>query len=161
MRFLPPSVLGVLLALAVCAAYLADRILGIAAFTFGYLLFCLVAAAVFGCAWRALVRRAWLPAAVTAFCAFGAILALPPPSERLLRAAMLRAPAGTDASEIARIVRDQYKGSAYAMPRISEDRTGGFDRVRVSLLSQKARSCTAAIFLVENGRVTRSIFSPD
>ena len=57
--------------------------------------------------------------------------------------------------------KEQYEDSPYAMPIVSEDRAGGFDRVHVSLLSQKARSCTSVIFLIEDGRVSRRIFSPD
>jgi hypothetical protein len=74
---------------------------------------------------------------------------------------MLKASPGTDATAIVDIVKQQYEDSPYAMPIISGDRAGGFDRVRVSLMSQKARSCTSVIFLVENGRVSRSSFSPD
>jgi hypothetical protein len=47
------------------------------------------------------------------------------------------------------------------MPLITEDRSGNVDRIHVSLLSQKARNCTAAIFLIENGRVSQSLFSAD
>jgi hypothetical protein len=74
---------------------------------------------------------------------------------------MLKAPSGTEASAIADIVKQEYETSPYAMPWIHEDQAGGYDRVHVSLLSQKARNCTSVIFLVQNGRVSRSIFSAD
>ncbi|MGI9242444.1 MAG: hypothetical protein ACR2RV_16720 [Verrucomicrobiales bacterium] len=153
--------LVLLVALVACAAYVADHLLGVVAYTYGYLAFCLLAALIFGAVWHACFKKAGAVFALVVFCLLAANLFLPPPSERLLRSVMLKAPPGTDASAIADIVKGQYEGSPYAMPRISEDRAGGFDRVHVSLLSQKSGSCTAVIFLVENGRVSRSLFSPD
>ena len=150
-----------LVALVTSAAYVADQVLGIVAYTYGYLAFSLLAALLVGGVWRACFRKS---ATVIALVVFGILVAnflLPPPSERLLRSAMLEAPPGTDASVIVDIVRQQYKDSPYAMPWIHEDQGGGYDRVHVSLLSQKAKNCTSVIFLVENGRVSRSIFSPD
>jgi len=149
------------LALVTFVAYVADQMFGVVAFTFGYLVFCLLAAAAFGGIWHACFKKSGLVTALVVFGVLAANFFLPPPSERLLRSAMLKAPPGTAASAIGDIVKQQYEGSPYAMPRISEDRAGGFDRVHVSLQSQKARSCTSAIFLVENGQVSRSIFSPD
>jgi hypothetical protein len=58
-------------------------------------------------------------------------------------------------------VKQQYLNSPYEMPLITEDRSGNVHRIHVSLLSQKARNCTAAIFLIENGRVSQSLFSAD
>lgn len=143
------------------AAYVADQMLGVVAFTFGYLAFCLLAALVFGGIWYAFFRRSALMLALVVFGILAVNFFLPPPSERLLRSAMLKASPGTDASAIADIVKQRYEGSPYAMPQIHEDKAGGFDRVHVSLLSQKAGNCTSVIFLVKNGQVSRSIFSPD
>jgi hypothetical protein len=148
-------------ALVALAAYVADQMFGVVAFTFGYLVFCLLAAVAFGGTWHVCFRKSGLATALVVFGVLATNFFLPPPSERLLRSAMLTAPPGTDASTIADIVQKQYEGSPYAMPWIHEDRAGGFDRVHVSLLTQEAKSCTSAIFLVENGRVSRSIFSPD
>ena len=153
--------LVLLVALVAFAAYVADHLLGIVAFTYGYLAFCLLAALVFGGVWHACFRKSGPAFALAVFSVLAANFLFPPPSERLLRSAMLNVPLGTDATAIVDVVKQQYEDSPYAMPRISEDRAGGFDRVHVSLLSQKARSCTSVIFLVENGRVSRSIFSPD
>lgn len=150
-----------LLALVAFAAYVADQMFGVVAFTFGYLVFCLLAAAAFGGTCQACFKKSGLVSALVVFGVLATNFFLPPPSERLLRSAMLEAPPGTDATAIVDIVKQKYENSSYAMPQISEDRSGGFDRIHVSLLSQKARSCTSAIFLVENGRVSRSIFSPD
>ena len=156
------SISLVLLAVLVAfAALMADHLLGVVAFTYGYLAFCLLAALAFGGAWRACRGNSGSMFALVVFGVLAANFVLPPPSDRLLRAVMLKAPPGTDASAIVDIVKQQYEDSPYAMPWIHEDRAGGFDRVHVSLLSQKARSCTSVIFLVENGRVSRSIFSPD
>lgn len=149
------------LALIAFAAYVADQMFGVVAFSFGYLVFCLLAAVALGGIWHACFKKAGLVASLVVFGVLATNFYLPPPSERLLRSAMLNAPPGTEASKILGIVKQQYEGSTYAMPWIHEDRAGGFDRVHVSLLSQEAQSCTSAIFLVENGRVSRSIFSPD
>lgn len=143
------------------AAYIADHLLGVVAYTYNFLAFCLLAALAFGGVWHARFRKSGPAFALVVFGILAANLFLTPPSERLLRSAMLKAPPGTDASAIVDIVKKQYEESSYAMPWIHEDRAGGFDRVHVSLLSQKAKSCTSVIFLVENGRVSRSIFSPD
>ncbi len=148
-------------ALVALVAYVADQLFGVVAFTFGYFVFCLLAGVAFGGAWHVCFQRSGLVIALVVFGVFATNFFLPPPSERLLRSAMLKAPPGSDASAILGIVKQQYEGSRYEMPWIHEDRAGGFDRIHVSLLSQKAKSCTSAIFLVENGRVSRSIFSPD
>lgn len=150
-----------LAALVALAAYMADQLLGVVAYTYGYLTFCLIAALAFGGVWRACQGTFGSVFALVVFGVLAANRVLPPPSERLLRSVMLKAPTGADASTIIEIVKEQYGGSPYAMPWIHEDRAGGFDRVHVSLLPQKARSCTSVIFLVKNGRVSRSIFSPD
>jgi hypothetical protein len=150
-----------LVTLVASAAYVADQMLGVVAYTYGYLAFCLIAALAFGGVWHACFRRSASAFALVVFGILAANFFLPPPSERLLRSAMLKATPGTDASVIVDIVKQQYKDSPYTMPWIHEDQAGGYDRVHVSLLSQKARNCTSVIFLVENGRVSRSIFSPD
>jgi hypothetical protein len=153
--------LVLLVALVASAAYVADQMFGVVAFTDRYLAFCLLAALAFGGVWHACFRKSASAFALVVFGILAANFFLPPASERLLRSAMLKVTPGTDASAIVDIVKQQYEGSLYAMPWIHEDQAGGFDRVHVSLLSQKARNCTSVIFLVENGRVSRSIFSPD
>jgi hypothetical protein len=161
MKKLSSISLVLLAALVAFAAFMADHLLGVVAFTYGYLAFCLLTALAFGVAWRACQGNSGSVFALVVFGGLAANLVLPPPSDRLLRYVMLKAPPGTDASAIVDIVKQQYADSPYAMPWIHEDRAGGFDRIHVSLLPQKARSCTSVIFLVENGRVSRSIFSPD
>lgn len=153
--------LVVLAALVAAAAYVADQMFGVVAFTFGYLAFCLTAALAFGWCWHACFRKSARLVALAFFGVLAANFILPAPSERLLRSAMIEAGPGSDASAIVGIVKRRYADSPHAMPWIHEDQAGGFDRVHVSLLSQTARSCTSAIFLVRNGRVCRSIFSPD
>lgn len=161
MRILSAFPVLLLVTLVASAAYIADQLLGVVAYTYGYLAFCLIAALAFGGVWHACFRKSAWVFALVVFGILAANVFLPPPSERLLRSAMLAATPGTDASEIVGIVNRQYADSSYAMPWIHEDQAGGFDRVHVSLLPQKAGSCTSVIFLVENGRVSRSIFSPD
>lgn len=150
-----------LVALVAFVAYIADQMFGVVAFTYAYLAFCLLAALLFGAVWRACFPKSAPAFALVIFAILTANFILPPPSERLLRSAMLKAKPGTDASAIVDIVKQQYEGSSYEMPQIHEDKSGGFDRVHVSLLSQKQRNCTSVIFLIENGKVSRSIFSPD
>jgi hypothetical protein len=153
--------LVLLVSLVAFVAYIADQMFGVVAFTYAYFAFCLLATLVFGLAWRACFPKSAPVFALIVFAILAANFLLPPPSERLLRSAMLKAKPGTDASAIVDIVKQQYEGSPYEMPLISEDESGGFDRIHVSLLSQKERSCTSLIFLIENGKVSRSIFSPD
>ncbi len=161
LKNLPSIPLVLLAALAAYAAYLADNLFGVVAFTYGYLAFCVLAALAMGGIWHACLGTSGSVFALVIFGVLAANFFLPPPSERLLRSVMLKAPPGTVASAIADIVKQQYENSPYAMPWIHEDRAGGFDRVHVSLLTQKAKSCTSVIFLVKNGRVSRSIYSPD
>ena len=159
MMFSIPIVL--LVSLVAFVAYIADQIYGVVAFTYAYLAFCLLSALVLGAVWRACFPKSAPAFALIVFAILAANFILPPPSERLLRSAVLKAKPGTDASAIVDIVKQQYEGSSYEMPQIHEDKSGGFDRVHVSLLSQKQRNCTSVIFLIENGKVSRSIFSPD
>lgn len=159
MMFSIPLVL--LVALVAFVAYIADQMYGVVAFTYGYLAFCLLAALAFGAAWRACFPKSAPVFALGVFAILAANFLLPPPSERLLRSAMLKAKPGTDASAIAEIVKQQYENSPYGMPWIHEDEAGGFDRIHVSLVHQKPRNATSVIFLIENGKVSRSIFSPD
>lgn len=159
MMFSIPLVL--LVSLVAFVAYIADQMFGVVAFTYAYLAFCLLSALVLGAVWRACFPKSAPAFALIVFAILAANFILPPPSERLLRSAMLKAKPGTDASAIVDIVKQQYEGSSYEMPQIHEDKSGGFDRVHVSLLSQKQRNCTSVIFLIENGKVSRSIFSPD
>lgn len=159
LAFSVPLVL--LVVLVAFVAYIADQMFGLVAFTYGYLAFCVLAALVFGAAWRACSPKSAPAFALGVFAVLAANFLLPAPSERLLRSAMLEAAPGTDAAAIVDIVKQQYEGSPYEMPQISEDNSGGYDRVNVSLISQKSRSCTSVIFLVENGKVSRSFFSAD
>lgn len=150
-----------LVTLVACVAYIADQMFGVVAFTYGYLAFCLLAALAFGAAWRACFAKSAPAFALIVFALLAVNFLLPPPSERLLRSAMLKAKPGTNATAIVDIVKQQYEGSPYEMPRIHEDESGGFDRIHVSLLSQKPGKATSVIFLIESGKVSRSIFSPD
>lgn len=153
--------LVLLAALVAGVAYIADQMYGVVAFTYGYPAFCLLAALAFGAAWRACFPKSAPAFALIVLALLAANYLLPPPSERLLRSAMLKAKPGTDASAIADIVKQQYESSSYGMPWIHEDEAGGFDRIHVSLVHQKPGNATSVIFLIENGKVSRSIFSPD
>lgn len=150
-----------LVALLAFVVYAADRMLGIAAFTRYYLLFCGMASLLLGAIWLAMFRKGALPAGLAVFGLLAANLLLPPPAERLLRAAMLEIPVGTRSDAIETIVEQVFKGSRYPLPHISKDRVQQFDRVHVSLLSLRNGNCTALLFLIEDGKVVRGIFSPD
>lgn len=150
-----------MVALVAYATYLADHWLGVVAFTHHYLLFCMIASLGLGSAWFALSGKRAFPVGLLIFSLLAVNFFLPPPSTRLLRSAMLKIPPGTDADTIEMTVKQEYQDSAYALPRISKDRAGHFERVHVSLLSQEAGNCTALLFLVENGLVVRGMFVPD
>ncbi len=161
MKMMFSSPLILLIALVAFVAYIADQMYGVVAFTYEFLAFCLLVALAFGAAWRACYPKSAPAFALGVFAILAANFLLPPPSERLLRSAMLKAKPGTDASAIADIVKQQYEGSSYEMPWIHEDKSGGFDRLHVSLVHQKSKNATSVIFLIEDGKVSRSIFSPD
>jgi hypothetical protein len=141
--------------------YLLDHALGLVAYTAYFLSFCAVVALVFGAVWFASIRKYSLLAGLVALAAVASHVVLPPPSERLLRAAMLSVPLGADVDTIETAVQESYQGSRYALPQITTDVTGGMDRVHVSLLSQERGNCTAIVFLVKDGRVVNRFFSPD
>ncbi|MGA0845319.1 MAG: hypothetical protein ACO3RV_02170 [Luteolibacter sp.] len=150
-----------LLTLVASVAYLADQMYGVVAYTYGYLAFCLLSTLVLGAVWRVGYPKSAPVFALAAFSSLAVNFVLPAPSARLQRAAMLQAAPGTDSSVIEDIVIKQYKDSPYALPWIHADKAGGRDRVHVSLLSQNPRNCTSVIFILENGKVSRSIYSPD
>lgn len=150
-----------LVGLVAYSAYVADQWLGVVAFTYRYLLFCIIGSVVLGAIWFGVFKKHTLLVGLGVFSLLAANYFLSPPSERLLRSAMLKIPPGTDADAIETIVKQEYQNSPYVLPRISEDRAAGFERVHVSLLSQEAGNCTAILFLVEDGVVVRSMFSRD
>jgi len=150
-----------LVGLAAYSAYVADQWLGVVAFTYRYLLFCIIGSLVLGAIWFGVFKKHALLVGLVVFSLLAANYFVSPPSERLLRSAMLKIPPGTDADAIETTVKQEYQNSPYVLPRISEDRAAGFERVHVSLLSQEAGNCTAILFLVEDGVVVRSMFSRD
>ena len=79
------------------------------------------------------------------------------PSSRILRRVIAEILAGTDGDQVERLVRDPYADSGYVMPRIKRRD----ERIHVSLLTQQAGDCTAAIFYLADGVVVNSEFSSD
>ena len=150
-----------LIAALAYVANVADHLFGVVAYTYQYLAFCVIAAVLVGAACHACFKRFSPLITLMVFCLLSASFFSSPPSERLLRSAMLKARPGTDADAIEKIVKQAYEGSRFALPIITKSRDGEFDRVDVSLLSQQERSCTSLVFLVEDGLVVRSIFSGD
>lgn len=151
----------ILVALVAYFAYEADQWLGVVAFTYRYLLFCVIGSLVLGAAWFGIFRKGALLVGLMVFSLLAANYFLPPPSERLLRSVMLKIPIGTDGDAIETIVKQEFKDSGYALPGISKDRAQHFDRVHVSLSSQEAGNSTALLFLIEDGVVVKSMFSRD
>lgn len=152
---------AVCVSLVIALVYLLDQWLGIVAYRLYYFVFCSIVALMFSTVWFVAFKKRSVLAGVIIFLVCASQFILPPSSGRLLRSAMLKVPVGTDADAIERVVREEYQGSRYALPRIYKDRAGNNMRVHVSLLSQKAGSCTSLLFIVEDGAVVRSIFSPD
>lgn len=166
-------IFGFILLVAITAyfAYVADCWFGVVAFTYGYLLFCFVTSLSLGALWFAFFKKHALLVSGVVFSLFAANYFLPPPSERLLRSALLKIPLGSDGDRIETIVRQEYEGSGYVIPRISKEQinvlmkpdepTRQVDRVHFSLLSQDRSNVTAISFLIEDGVVVKRSFSPD
>ncbi len=148
---------AILLAIIAFFAYAFDQWLGIVALTYTYLLYCAIVALFYWAAWYPSLKKHAILVGLVVFAILSTNFLLPSPSERLLRAALLRIPPGTDAESIERIVKDEYDGSGYVLPRITRDDT----RVHVSLLSQEAGNCTAIIFDIKDGIVVDRRFSAD
>ena len=107
MKNLSSIPLVLLAAFVAFAAYIADHLLGVVAFTYGYIAFCLLAALAFGGVWHMCFRESGTGFGLVVFGVLAANLFLPPPSERLLRSVMLKASPGTDASAIVDLVKQQ------------------------------------------------------
>ncbi len=147
-----------LLAFVVWFVYGLDQWMGVVAFTYRYLLFCVMAALLFYGVWATSIKKQqaiWV--GVVVFGVLAANFVLPAPSERILRAAWLRIPVGTPADAIERVVTEAYDGSGFVLPRITEEE----NRIHVSLMSQQAGNCTAIIFKTRDGVVVESEYSPD
>jgi len=138
-------------------AYALDQWLGIAAFTGRYIAFSAMLALLVAASWLAFLKKGAIGIAFTVFAILAGIILLPPPSERILRTALLRIPAGTHASEIERIVKEEYEGSGYALPGITEEP----NRIHISLLSQEPGNCTAITFETKDGVVVSGHFMAD
>lgn len=160
-----------IVAVFACFALIADQLYGVFAYTYRYLLFCILVALVSVAQWYGVYGKRAALVGFVVFSLFAGQFFLPPPSERILRSAMLKFPLGSDASDIETIVLQAYEGSAYAPPSISREQSNvlmepgqparQLERVHVSLLSQDPGNCTAIIFLVEDGLVVHRFFSAD
>ncbi len=148
---------ALLLAIIAFFAYVFDQWLGVVAFTYPYLFFCAIVGLLYWAAWYLILKKRAMCVGLAAFALLALNFLLPPPSERILRSALLRIPQGTSVEFIERIVKDEYNGSGYALPQITKDDT----RVHVSLLSRQAGNCTAIIFKIEDGIVVDRWFVAD
>lgn len=146
-----------LIAILLYLVYGIDNWLGILAFTYQYLAFCVLIAGAVAAAWLAKSRRLALTAGLIAFALLVSPYLLRESSSRILRRVLSEVKVGTPADEVERIVTKAYMDSGYAMPRIT--RTDS--RIHVSLLSQEPGDCTAAIFYLDDGLVIRDEFSAD
>ena len=157
MKVLPAILSTLLFGLLLFMAYMLDQWVGVMAFTWSYLLFCVISAVVVAGAWIPLLnKRAWM-AGIVVFSLLAVNLLLPPPSERILRSASFRLVPGTSADSVSQVLKDEYDGSAYSLPSITEES----DRIHVSLMSQEPGNCTALIILVEEGVVVGCEYSAD
>ena len=146
-----------LLAVLAYFAYALDQWLGIVAFTYPYLIFCMIAALLFWAAWFPILKKRAIVVGLAVFAVLAANFLLPPPSERLLRSVLLKIPPGTKVDSIEKFAKGEYDGSGYILPSIAREDS----RVHVSLLSQQSGNCTALIFTAENGVVISGEFSAD
>lgn len=161
MKFLAAALLLTALGLLAFMTWMLDRWLGIAAEQIYFLAFSLCVGVGFAALWRMSIRRGALPAGVLAFAVLASQLLLPPPSERLLRKAMLSVPLGAEVSAIEGAVEKAFEGRPYPLPDISRQYAGGDERVHVSLLSQRNGNCTAIVFWARAGLVVQRTYSPD
>ena len=157
MRAIPALLSTASFGMILYLAYMMDQWVGVMAFTLPYLLFCLVAAAITAGCWIPLLNKRAYVVALVAFSLLAVNLLLPPPSERILRSASLRLVPGTDADTIQQVLKEEYDGSAYSMPSITEEP----DRVFVSLLNHEPGNCTALIIHLEEGVVVGCEYSAD
>ena len=152
-------------------AFVADSTRGVVAFTHGYLFFCLVSALVLGAAWFACFGKQAPLVGCLVFGLLAAALVLPAPSARLLRSAMLKLPPDTDAGAIEAVVKQEYAGSAYAIPRMSRKRANismepgeparQLERIHFSLSSHDPSDSTSISFIIEDGAVLQGSFAAD
>ena len=157
MKILPAVLSVTLFILIAFLTYAMDQWLGVAAFTMPYLLFCMLIALIVGAAWMPLLEKRACVAALAAFCLLSLVAFLNQPAERVLRSAMIRMPARTNADLIEGIVARQYEGTGYTMPQITREA----ERVDVSLANQEPGNSTGLIIHIKNGKVTGSVFVPD
>ena len=157
MKILTVVLLTILLAIVACLAYAFDQWLGIVAFTYRYLFFCALVGLLYWAMWFMVFKKYATLVGLGVFAILAANFLLPAPSERILRSALLRIQLGADSDAIERIVKEEYDGSGYVLPRITKEGAS----VHVSLLSQQAGNCTAILFNTEGGVVVRRYFSAD
>ena len=157
LKIIPAALSVVLLSLVTYLAYGFDQWIGMMAYTWAYLLFCVIAAIVIGAAWMPLLNKRAGIAALVAFATLAVHLVMPPPSERILRSALFEMPVGTSAQSIQGIVQKQYDGSQYKMPQISRDE----ERIYVSLINQEPGNCTGLTIHLRDEKVIRTEYMAD
>lgn len=146
-----------LLAILCYLAYALDQWLGIVAYTFPYLIFCTVSGLAISIIWLPISKTYSVPIGLIPFAILASNFLLGPPSERLLRSALLKLPSGTHAQLIESIVKKEYENSDYTLPFIKKDES----RVHVSLSSQQAGNATALIFRIKDGIIINRKYSRD
>ena len=144
-------------ALLLFFVYGLDDWLGILAFQYRYLGFCLVIAGLAAAAWLAKSKKSSLVAGLAVFALLVSPIFTTEPSSRILRKVLIDVQAGMDGDDVEEIVRSAYRESGYVMPRIQRDDK----RIHVSLLTQAPGDCTAAIFYLADGVVVGDEFSAD
>ena len=146
-----------LLAILLCTIFGLDDWLGILAFKYRYLAFCLLVAGTVSTAWLANSRKCALTLGLSVFALLMTPFFMSEPSSRILRGVLIDVQPGTHGDEIEEMVWNAYSESVYVMPRI----TRSDKRIHVSLLTQEPGDCTAAIFYLADGVVVNAEFSAD
>jgi hypothetical protein len=137
--------------------YVLDGVFGLLAYKAEYVSICVV----ISCAAALLLydtpKKFTVPFGVVVFALLASPYFISEPSTRILRQVLIEARPGTEADKVVEIVHAAYHDSAYVMPRINRES----NRIHVSLLTQRDRSCTAAIFILKDGVVVEGRYSPD
>ena len=157
MRAIPALLSTASFGMILYLAYMMDQWVGVMAFTWQYLVFCLVVAMIVGATWIPLLNKLACIAVVVAFALLAVNLLLPPPSERILRSASIRLAPGDSAESIHQVLQEAYDGSDYGLPTITEEP----DRIFVSLISQEPGNCTALIIHLKDDMMVSSEYLAD
>ena len=157
MMVLATTVTTLVVAVILYVAYGLDDWLGLLAYKPQYLALCVLVACGLATLWLDQSKRA---AYVVGFGVFTLLVSpylAAEPSARILRGVLIDVQPGMEADRVVALVESAYQDSDYEMPRIEHEA----HRIFVSLLAHPPGHCTAAIILLEDGKVVKDRFSAD